>query len=321
MNSKSKPGAKQRWREVFLLEQRLEAARRTRFRASDPGWGEFALGRAALSDANQLAQSSDGASSALLLYRAALVLFASALRARPAQPAETPEAAPQQVLLPAREAALAELPEEQRAVVQGALEANPAEVHLASLSDAQRQLALSGMQRAARALGESLEEQASAVQRLTFERWFRIVTASGLLVLIVVWSAIKILEPKNLALNMAVTTSSGWEDYPVTQVVDGDRENVGFHTDCSANQWVNIDLGRVQKIREVEVYNRADCCQSRASPLNLELSTDGKEYRSVQRRTGTFERWSVELPREEARFVRVTNESKNCFHLSEIEIH
>lgn len=324
MTSESKQTGKSRWREFFLLEQRLAVARRESFGPTDAGWAEFVLGRTALADANQLAQATEGASSALLLYRAALVLLASAQRARPAQPATSPSGEEPPVRLPADQAAVAELPSEQRSVVQEALEASAPEVHLAKLSDAQRQLALKGVQSVARSLADPLEAQANRVKSIQRQRWLRIVLAAIIVVVLPVWTIKKIIEPTNLALGKSVKVSSIFgarNDYPPANVVDGDRDNIGFHTACSSGQWVMIDLERVETIRAVNVFNRADCCQQRSVPLNLEISTDGEQFASLDRRTSKFEEWKVELPPTQARFVRLSNESANCFHLAEVEVY
>lgn len=323
MNSESKQTDEPRWREFFLLEQRMSVARREVFVASDPGWAEFILGRTALADANQLTQASDSTGSALLLFRSAVVLLASAHRARPAQHVAAPQGEEPPVRLPADQAAVAELPSEQRTLVQEALDANPPEVYLAKLADAQRQLALEGMQGAARTLADSLESQASSVKRVKRQRFLRIGVPATLVLLLGLWAVNKLLTPKNLALHKSVKISSMYplQEFPPDKVVDGDRTNIGFHTACSSDQWVTIDLGRVEVIHAVNVFNRSDCCQARASLLRLEISQDGDKFDRVDRRKSSFENWEVEMPPTPVRFVRLTNESANCFHLSEVEVY
>jgi hypothetical protein len=323
VTSESTQTGKARWREFFLLEQRLSEARRDSFGASDPGWAEFVLARVALADANQLAQASDSADSALLLYRAAVVLLASAHRARPAQHVRTPEGQEPSLRLPADQTAVAELPSEQRTLVQEALEANPPELHLAKLSDAQRQLVLKGMQGAARTLADSLEARANQVKWIGRQRWLRTVLPAALALLLAAWAVKKIIEPTNLALHKSVKVSSNYarDRFPPDQVVDGDRSNIGFHTACTGGQWLIIDLEEVETIRGVGVFNRPDCCQERSVPLKLEASTDGEQFATLDRRTAQFDEWNVELPPTQARFVRLTNESPHCFHLAEVEVY
>jgi hypothetical protein len=69
------------------------------------------------------------------------------------------------------------------------------------------------------------------------------------------------------------------------------------------------------------VYNRFDRCQGRAVPLLIEVSSDGSTHRNVARRTETFTLWSARLPPTPARYVRLTNEADNFFHLTEVEIY
>ena len=84
---------------------------------------------------------------------------------------------------------------------------------------------------------------------------------------------------------------------------------------------MTIDLGKVQRISRVVVYNRADCCQERAVPLKIEVSKDGGQYRQVAERKEQFEKWKADFPPTDARYVRLTHLSAMAFHLSEVEVY
>jgi F5/8 type C domain. len=104
-------------------------------------------------------------------------------------------------------------------------------------------------------------------------------------------------------------------------LVDGDLTNLGFHTIEAPNQNVTIDLGRVQRISRVVVYNRADCCQERAVPLKIEVSGDDGQFRQVAERKEHFEKWKADFPPTNARYVRLTDLAAAAFHLSEVEVY
>jgi len=103
--------------------------------------------------------------------------------------------------------------------------------------------------------------------------------------------------------------------------VDGDRSNLGFHSAGDTNPSVIIDLGKVETVSRVVVFNRADCCQERAVPLLVESSRDGLAYQRLGERTKVFFRWDVDVPRVPARYVRLTLERLGTFHLSEVEVY
>jgi hypothetical protein len=146
---------------------------------------------------------------------------------------------------------------------------------------------------------------------------------AGVLALAAAWGVYGALARENLALNALVTASSA-EAYVRANpraLVDGDRKNLGFHTRKGSGESATIDLGALRNIHSVEIYNRFDCCQNRALPLRVELSSDGVSYATVARRTQSFTYWKVELPSTQARFVRLTDEGTNFFHLSEVEVY
>jgi len=126
----------------------------------------------------------------------------------------------------------------------------------------------------------------------------------------------------NLALRHPVTTSSVDPEHPgVKGVVDGVLTGIGMHTRQERDAWVVIDLGSVQQISRVHVYNSDHCCQERASPLALEVSEDGTQYRKVASRHGKFREWEATFEPTRARWVKVRLLSNNYLHLSEIEVY
>jgi F5/8 type C domain len=153
-------------------------------------------------------------------------------------------------------------------------------------------------------------------------RWLRRALV-GVLALAVAWSLYGVFGRKNLARNAAVITTSAEARVRANPraLVDGDRKNLGFHTQKGRDQAATIDLGTIRTIRSVEIYNRFDCCQTRALPLLVEVSTDGAAFEAIARRTETFTLWKVSLAAKPVRFLRLTDEGNNFFHLAEVEVY
>jgi hypothetical protein len=100
----------------------------------------------------------------------------------------------------------------------------------------------------------------------------------------------------------------------------------GFHTDFTDEPWWQVDLGSVQEIARVVVWNRGAAAE-RASRLWVRLSLDGKQWDTVYRHDGTvFNGYSdqkplaVPLDNRSGRYVRIQLPGKNYLHLDEVEV-
>jgi hypothetical protein len=195
--------------------------------------------------------------------------------------------------------------------------------YLATLSADERGVTARLLERVAGKIGAPLRAEAARVRRIHRSRWLRIgITLAALLTLLVVLVPG---SPKNLALGQPVTTSStyvsGDTRYDPKGLVDGDTKALGFHTNRGGSQWAKIDLGTEQKIHSVVVFNRTNCCSANAVPLRIELSTDGKNYREVAKRTTDFTVWNATFSATKARYVRLTCTSGEYFHLVEVQVY
>ncbi|MFM8362108.1 MAG: LamG-like jellyroll fold domain-containing protein, partial [Haliscomenobacter sp.] len=78
----------------------------------------------------------------------------------------------------------------------------------------------------------------------------------------------------NVALNKTVTASSIFGNLDAAKgsnLVDGSTSTIA-HTDCAANQWLEVDLGAVYALSSVEIVNRTEaCCTERSNNLQLVL--------------------------------------------------
>jgi len=60
------------------------------------------------------------------------------------------------------------------------------------------------------------------------------------------------------------------------------------HTANEAKSWVMVDLGTMQKLGKVKIYNRGDGWFDEVLPLTLELSSDGASFTEVERLTTPY---------------------------------
>jgi len=100
----------------------------------------------------------------------------------------------------------------------------------------------------------------------------------------------------------------------------------GFHTDNSENPWWQVDLGKLEPVARVVIWNRREAAD-RASRIKVLLSNDGKEFREVYQHNGAvFHGFSdkkplvVRLKNERARYVRLALPGRSYFHLDEVEV-
>jgi len=200
---------------------------------------------------------------------------------------------------------------------------SPGEV--AALLPAERQGRLDALRVALGSRVAELEAAAYRRERLVALRRSRLVVAAlvSLSALLAVLFALGLIGPApNLALGKPVTTSSIYdaEDYPPAQLVDGNADDLGFHTELEDEPSVTIDLLVPQAIHRVVVVNR-ESYRERALPLVIETSADGKRYRLFARRDRVFGKWSATAPTVTARYVRLRVEKRTYFHLNEVSVY
>ena len=103
----------------------------------------------------------------------------------------------------------------------------------------------------------------------------------------------------------------------------------GFHTQNEDKPWWQVDLGSVQPIDRVVVFNRCDGgTEARNSRILLLLSADGKKFEQVYQHDGTVflghadkKPLVVKLDGENARFVRLQHPATSYFHLDEVQVY
>jgi hypothetical protein len=311
-------------RRFFWMDERVDQARGAAYGRGRPGWDEYEFALALMADADQLGEPMDGKTSALLLYRAAAALMIRVQLLRvgmdPGPPATTDECWARLAAHPSAAAILGATGEEDRSFINSGLGLE-GERLWAKLPKDQRARAALALRKFARRLGADIEADAKRLRRALLVRWLRILVAA-LAVGVAICLPLRA-SGRNLALHRPVTVVTPHPAYGTdpSKLVDGDRQNLGFHSIRAPNQHVTIDLGSVQRISRVVVYNRFDCCAERAVPIRLEVSTDGRSFQLAEERHEPFDRWEVELPGTMARALRLVDLRDDFFHLSEVEVY
>jgi hypothetical protein len=313
-------------RRFFWMDERMAVAVSHSFSPGQPGWYEYSLARSAQIGASQFGEEEEGGGSALLLNRAAVTLMIRAHLARAGSalmpPATGGEYWAALADLPAKGPLLESLSEEQRGLVMSAL-GGEGEFFLAKLPPAKRNLATHAMASLARGLSDPLDRDVGRVGAVLFLRCTKIAVFLLAVVGGLGLAIGKATSRPNLALHQPVTVVNPHPEYgrDPSLLVDGDPTNLGFHTVEAPNQNVTIDLGKVQRISRVVVFNRYDCCQERAVPLKIEVSASGTEFHQVAERKEQFEKWKAAFSPTDARYVRLTHLAATAFHLSEVEVY
>jgi hypothetical protein len=316
-------------RQFFWMDHRLARALREGYSRGCPGWEEFELARAIRAEADELAESHETRASSFVLYRAAAGLIVRAQLARvgldPGSEQANRECWTLLASLPSVATLQADISEHERELVTAGLGVK-GESMLARFGATQQEQTSLAFAKLIDGLTHAMGTDAGRVRKVILIRWARIAVATLLLGLGVWLANAKIaglLAQPNLALNRPVVVVTSHPEFGVNpgQLVDGDRDNLGFHSESGQNQNVTIDLESVRRISRVVVYNRKDCCRERSLPLRLEVSTDGKSFQQVADRNRDFARWTVELPGTDLRYLRLTNLRNDFFHLAEVEVY
>jgi hypothetical protein len=100
----------------------------------------------------------------------------------------------------------------------------------------------------------------------------------------------------------------------------------GFHTQCEANPWWQVDLQQPISLDHLLLYNRCDL-PGRIARLMVLVSGDGQNFRQVFQNNGTIfygytdkKPLEVKLAGAKARYVRLQLPGAEYFHLDEVEV-
>jgi hypothetical protein len=315
---------------LLWMGPRVAEARAATFRPPMPGYEWYGLARQFRDDITRIGESRRSEWAVILLGCSAVGALVRAHLAREGLLADAGTLGEADWENARKIGAIAEvwnqLPAEQMSMIVAMLGADR-EVTMAKLSGEGREALATSVHLLVDQLAAPLD---MAANRLGFALWMRWLRVGGVVLFLAAGLAVaaslmgsKFFKP-NLALHRPVTVSSQYplEGKDPNLLVDGDSENLGFHTEEQGQQWVMIDLGAVFKFDKIVVYNRVEThIQQRAVPLRVEVSKDNQNYVQVAERKENFDKWTAKGLHAEGRYVRLKNTPNNYFHLAEVEIY
>jgi hypothetical protein len=295
--------------------------------AADVADAAFDDGVRVLLDAEQLGKSDDGLTSALTLGRAALRhLVRATLLDRGLLEPSTSDA---DLWRAARLLPVAAGGSEQMGWAAGTEDwferfvASPTgDLALAELPNPEQASLLKNMVSLGFTLFGPLDEARYGAARRRMRRRSRLLLGGALVLLALGLGLWRALAPPNLAFEQPVVAVDTLADRDPRLLVDGDKLGLGFHSTYRRDPYATIDLGKVHRVSRIEIFNRPDCCQERAVPLDVQLSVDGKNFSTIRREKHSFFELTVrtKLPTP-ARYVRLQHVGTEHFHLSEVEVY
>ncbi|MCC6644718.1 MAG: discoidin domain-containing protein [Polyangiaceae bacterium] len=93
-----------------------------------------------------------------------------------------------------------------------------------------------------------------------------------------------------------------------------------FHTNRDASPYIAYDLGDGARFSSVEIVNRTDCCNDRASFLVVETSQDGNKWEEVATHSGAFSSWTARFAQRSARHLRVRSLKPTWLHFARVAV-
>ncbi|MCU0961839.1 MAG: discoidin domain-containing protein [Pirellulaceae bacterium] len=108
-------------------------------------------------------------------------------------------------------------------------------------------------------------------------------------------------------------------------VIDG---RYGFHTAEEERPWWQVDLGTSLPLERIVIYNRGDGVSQRAAHLQVRVSDNGQDWRTLYEHDGTVfwgfgdqQPLCVTAGEAVARFVRIELPGRTYLHLDEVEVY
>jgi hypothetical protein len=161
--------------------------------------------------------------------------------------------------------------------------------------------------------------------QLKWMRIFRIgVVAAGTVVLLVLL-VLRLIAPKNFALNKPATASSYMFGTVAAGAVDGSKNGTyGYHSLIEDSPWLSIDLGRPIAISRIKVFGRGDGYYDQSIPLALETSDDGTTYQQIALRSepfSEFDPWTIQPTALVTRYLRLKTMRHSYLVIGEVEVN
>jgi hypothetical protein len=167
--------------------------------------------------------------------------------------------------------------------------------------------------------------EARSPSELKWIRFFRAAITVVGTVFLLVMLVLRLIAPKNLALDKPVASSSAGFATQAAAVVDGSKNGTyDFHSQLEESPWLTIDLGRPRPITKIKVFGRSDGHNDQSIPLALEVSDDAATYQQIALRSEPFSEaspWVVQPPALVTRYLRLKTMKQGYLVLGEVEVY
>lgn len=152
-------------------------------------------------------------------------------------------------------------------------------------------------------------------------RWLNLFVMGVVLLTLLAGLSRRLATPADLAKNKPWRASSSlYPCFPDRIYCGGVRTAIFFHTQEENEPWVELDLKEPTTFSTVEVTNRRDGFQERASPLALEASDNQSDWRTLAETNATFSVWKPSFAKTTARFIRLRAKRQTFLHLEGIRV-
>ena len=159
-------------------------------------------------------------------------------------------------------------------------------------------------------------------------RWMRVFRIGSVVigtVVVLVLLVLRLIAPKNYALDKPATASSYMFQTVAAGAVDGSKNGVyGYHSLLEESPWLSIDLVQPVAITKIKVFGRGDGYYDQSIPLSLEVSDDATNYQQIGLRSEPFSErdpWVVQPVGVVARYLRLKTMRQSYLVLGEVEVN
>lgn len=126
--------------------------------------------------------------------------------------------------------------------------------------------------------------------------------------------------PPDLGRTVRYRVSSTIAGLPQSGVGTYARGEVFFHSNLEMRPHIDLDFGRVIRVRKVRIENRRDCCGERALPLDVKAVGSNGERFLCQRRA-PFDAWTCQAGGVRTARLRIEVPGTSMLHLRSIEVY
>jgi F5/8 type C domain len=170
---------------------------------------------------------------------------------------------------------------------------------------------------------EASDEQGAAIARVKLWRLGAVTTLLALLGGLVAFVLVVRAPPEgaDISINKPWRASSAYVGHTTEgRKPERPTDVMFFCTNEDDSPWWQVDLSTLRTIDRITLVNRGDCCAERATPLAIEVSSDGNSWREVIRRDETFRTWRAKFKPTQARYVRLRALRRTFLHMKDVRI-